>query len=201
MKFIHDVNRASLRRVRPAKERRRALVNAATRLFAERGVTAVSIADLTGEAGVAVGTFYRFFPTKESVLADVRRSALDEIRERAATVVERHIADDWWVGADAMTTEMTSFFFEDRERAQVVLSLAPDEGSQAETELLRLFAAGIEIGQEQGAVGDVDPHFAAGFVLHAAFGLIYHALNDTPPMAAEDLTAQLHRHIRRFLAR
>ena len=176
------------------------MLDAATRLFADRGVPGVSIADITAEAGVAVGTFYRFFHSKESVLSDVRRSALAEIERRAAAVTADHIDRGFWAGADAMTAELTSFFFEDRARAQVVLNLAPDEGAEAEETLLRLFATGIEVGQQQGVVGDVDPEFAASFVLHAAFGLIYHALNDAPASGVEELTALLQRHIRKFLA-
>ena len=186
-------------RVRRPEERRRELLDAATALFAERGVTTVSVADITARAGAAVGTFYRFFETKESVLGALRRDALDDIRTRAAEVAAKHLDADWWTASDAMTAAMVAFFYEDRERAKVVLNLAPEEGYEAESELLRLFAAGIRVGQQLGAVGDVDPEFAASFVLHAAFGLIYHALCDVPGTSQKKLTAQLQRHTRKLL--
>ena len=188
-------------RVRRPEERRRELLDAATVLFAERGVTPVSIADITSRAGAAVGTFYRFFETKESLLGAVRRDALDELCARAAAVATKHIDADWWAGADAMTEAMVGFFYEDRDRAKVVLNLAPEEGYEAEEELLRLFAAGIRVGQQTGAVGDVDPDFAASFVLHASFGLLYHAICDRPTVSRARLTAELHRHVRKLLAR
>ena len=187
-------------RVRRPHERRRELLDAATTLFAERGVATVSVAEITSRAGAAVGTFYRFFETKESVLGALRGDALDELRTRAAAVATEHLAADWWTASDAMTAALVGFFYEDRERAKVVLNLAPEEGFEAEAELLRLFAAGIEIGQQTGAVGDVDPHFAASFVLHAAFGLIYHAVCDRPGMSQVRLTAELQRHTRKLLA-
>ncbi|MGH9157139.1 MAG: TetR/AcrR family transcriptional regulator [Acidimicrobiales bacterium] len=186
-------------RVRRPEQRRRELIDAATTLFADRGVTPVSVADIASKAGAAVGTFYRFFDTKEGVLSAVRSDALEELRTRAADQASKHLNDDWWVGADAMTAAMVSFFFEDRERAKVVLNLAPEEGYAAEEELLRLFAAGIHIGQQVGAVGDVDPAFAASFILHAAFGLIYHAICDSPGMSRAALTRQLHHHTRKLM--
>ncbi len=186
-------------RVRRPEERRRELLGAATSLFAERGVTPVSIADITSRAGAAVGTFYRFFETKESVLGALRQDALDDLRARAAAVATKHLDADWWTAADAMTASMVAFFYEDSERATVVLNLAPEEGYEAEAALLRLFAAGIQVGQQRGAVGDVDAEFAASFVLHAAFGLIYHAICDTPRVAQAKLVEQLRRHMRKLL--
>ena len=186
-------------RTRRPEERRRELLDAATTLFADRGVTPVSVADITARAGAAVGTFYRFFESKESVLSAVRRDALDELRSRAAAIATQHMHGDWWTGADAMASAMVAFFYEDRERAKVVLNLAPEEGHETEEQLLRLYAAGLEVGQQTGAVGDVDPHFAASFIVHAAFGLIYHALFDTPGMSRAALIAELQRHTRRLL--
>ena len=193
------MSKATTRTRRP-EQRRGELLDAATALFADRGVALVSVADITERAGAAVGTFYRFFETKESVLSAVRQDALDELRARAVASATKHLNDDWWTGADAMTTAMVAFFFEDRERAKVVLNLAPEEGYEAEEELLRLYAAGIEVGQQLGVVGDVDPRFAASFILHAAFGLIYHAICDRPGMSRARLTAELHRHSRKLLA-
>lgn len=51
------------------RERTRAqLIDAATRVFAARGFEAASIQEIAAVAGVANGTFYNYFPTKEAVL-------------------------------------------------------------------------------------------------------------------------------------
>ncbi len=57
------------------RERRRAetrelLQSAAFRLFVERGFDATSVSEITDDAGVSSMTFYRYFPTKESVVLD-----------------------------------------------------------------------------------------------------------------------------------
>lgn len=189
-------------RVRPAPERRQDLLAAAARLFAARGVPGVSIADITSQAGVAVGTFYRFFPTKESVLSDLRRDALETLQHRAMRVAAKASLDDWWGAADAMVAEMIGFWFEDRVRAQVVLSAEFDDVAGTEAGLLRLFAAGLELGRQLGAVtADIDTDIAASLVLHGAMGIVYHRIVDGPEDAeAAPVVAELQRQLRRLLS-
>ncbi|WP_326557115.1 TetR/AcrR family transcriptional regulator [Micromonospora sp. NBC_01796] len=53
-----------------AQENRRQVVAAAARLFRERGVQAVSVADLMAEVGLTHGGFYRQFTSKEALLTE-----------------------------------------------------------------------------------------------------------------------------------
>lgn len=75
------------RRTQMKAERRRQLVHAATRLFAERGFRAVSMEDLAAEAGVSGPAVYRHFASKEALLADllidVSRQLLEQGTERS----------------------------------------------------------------------------------------------------------------------
>lgn len=64
-------------RTKPAEQRRDDLLNAAKRLFLERGFADTSVDQITKAAGVAKGTYYLYFTTKE----DVR----DALAERAAS--------------------------------------------------------------------------------------------------------------------
>jgi AcrR family transcriptional regulator len=51
------------------RDRTRALlIEAATKVFAARGFDAAAIQEIAAVAGVANGTFYNYFPTKESIL-------------------------------------------------------------------------------------------------------------------------------------
>ena len=49
--------------------KRAAIMEAGERLFAAKGYTHTGMAEIAGEAGVAVGTVYRLFPDKPSLLA------------------------------------------------------------------------------------------------------------------------------------
>jgi AcrR family transcriptional regulator len=56
-------------RTKPPEERRDELMNAAQHLFLKQGVAPTTIEQITSQAGVAKGTFYLYFSSKEEVLA------------------------------------------------------------------------------------------------------------------------------------
>ena len=56
-------------RTKPPEERRDELMNAAQRLFLKRGVAPTTIEQITSSAGVAKGTFYLYFSSKDDILA------------------------------------------------------------------------------------------------------------------------------------
>ncbi|MBE1491150.1 TetR family transcriptional regulator [Plantactinospora soyae] len=62
-----------------AQENRRQVVAAAARLFRERGVQAVSVADLMAEAGLTHGGFYRQFASKEALLTEATVQAFADL--------------------------------------------------------------------------------------------------------------------------
>jgi AcrR family transcriptional regulator len=67
------------------RARTQGLLDAAQKLFLERGIEAVSIDDITRDAGVAKGSFYRYFADKE----DLVRALLAPSRERVLGAFER----------------------------------------------------------------------------------------------------------------
>ncbi|NCP17732.1 MAG: TetR/AcrR family transcriptional regulator [Erythrobacter sp.] len=72
----------------PATERgrrtRRKLLDAATAEFGERGFHEASIASITQRAGVALGSFYTYFGSKEAIFRDLVRDLSDGVRFAAA---------------------------------------------------------------------------------------------------------------------
>src|SRR5262245_34223307 len=60
----------------PDTSRRRELIATAKRLFLERGYSQTSVASIVREAGVAQGTFYRYFKSKQAVLPYLRAEVL-----------------------------------------------------------------------------------------------------------------------------
>ncbi len=67
-----------------ARRNRERLLVAAEEEFAERGVS-VPIDDVAERAGVGVGTLYRHFPTKESLIAAVLATRLEHLRDESRT--------------------------------------------------------------------------------------------------------------------
>jgi TetR/AcrR family transcriptional repressor of nem operon len=65
-----------------AAEHRGAITEAAGRLFRERGIDAVSVADLMGAAGLTHGGFYGHFPSKSELAAEACSLAFEQSTER-----------------------------------------------------------------------------------------------------------------------
>lgn len=63
-------------RMRAASRAR--ILAAAEAVFARRGFHAARISDIAAEADMSVGSLYWYFPTKEAVLAEIVRAALNE---------------------------------------------------------------------------------------------------------------------------
>lgn len=81
-------------RRRDAQERRDKLLAAAQREFAAHGVDA-SLEKIARDAGVAIGTLYRHFPTRLDLLRAAFKPRLQEFLDGAAKALE---IDDPWEG-------------------------------------------------------------------------------------------------------
>lgn len=63
---------------------RRDLIRAGRRLFGERGLYEARIEDLTTDAGIAKGTIYGYFRSKEELILAVEIAGLEELRSWVA---------------------------------------------------------------------------------------------------------------------
>ena len=63
-------------------QNRRAILDAAQEIFTEMGYGAASIRDVVRRSGLAAGTFYNYFPDKESVFHAVLEEHTTELRRR-----------------------------------------------------------------------------------------------------------------------
>ncbi|MFO7743439.1 MAG: TetR/AcrR family transcriptional regulator [Anaerolineae bacterium] len=69
------------RRERKKRETRASLMEAALRLFQENGYDATTVKDITDAAGVAKGTFFNYFDTKEAILPAIAGRRLEQLEE------------------------------------------------------------------------------------------------------------------------
>ena len=70
------------RRERTKRHNRAAILDAARRVFAESGYEASSIRDIVRRSGLAAGTFYNYFPDKQSVLLALLEDRTEVLRRR-----------------------------------------------------------------------------------------------------------------------
>ncbi|MEO8702043.1 MAG: TetR/AcrR family transcriptional regulator [Kofleriaceae bacterium] len=95
--------RGTSRRGRPlVDDKRRRILDAALKTFAERGFHGTSVPEVATAAGVGTGTLYRYFEHKEALVNEVYRDA--KLRLRAALLdgmanpdtYQAHSAERWF---------------------------------------------------------------------------------------------------------
>lgn len=77
---------------------RAAILAAARSVFAEIGFGAASVRDIIRRTDLATGTFYNYFPDKESVLREILDANTDEIRVRVRAARREAGSVDEFVG-------------------------------------------------------------------------------------------------------
>jgi AcrR family transcriptional regulator len=101
-----------------AERNRQRIVDAAKRLFAERGVE-VSVEDIAATAGVGIGTFYRRFPDRESLVEAVFATKLERVAQSAREALE---IEDPWQAFRTFVTTVARMHARDRGLKDVLLS-------------------------------------------------------------------------------
>jgi TetR/AcrR family transcriptional regulator of autoinduction and epiphytic fitness len=122
------VNRryASPRRQEQARQTRRAILDAAAKLFVEPGYAATPLTAVAAEAGVAVQTVYSVFGSKRQLLSDLVDVTLAGDDERVAMADRSFVADiRALTGLRARLTRYARHLTETHARqVQVMLALA-----------------------------------------------------------------------------
>ena len=101
-----------------AERNRQRIVAAAKDLFAERGVD-VSVEDIAAAAGVGIGTFYRRFPDRESLVEAVFATKLERVTHMARQALE---IEDSWQAFRTFVTTVARMHARDRGLKEVLLS-------------------------------------------------------------------------------
>jgi TetR/AcrR family fatty acid metabolism transcriptional regulator len=155
-------------------EKRRAILHAAVRVFAEKGYHGCRVADVAKQAGVAYGLVYHYFHNKEELLESVFVEqwtifidALRAIAGRSGTASEQlasmcHFAIDVFRTAPAAVRVLLL------EVARTPNSLRAGSTRQTFEHAVRIVADVLRRGQERGEVRrDVDPLVAGASLLGA----------------------------------
>ena len=77
-----------------AAEHRRAIVGAASKLFREKGLEGVGVAEVTAAAGLTHGGFYRHFESKEALFKEACLLAFDEVSSLISRVLNERGGKD-----------------------------------------------------------------------------------------------------------
>ena len=161
----------SLRERKKARTRQ-ALVDAALRLFAERGFEATTVADIADAADVSPRTFFTYFPAKEDVLFAGAKDRIERLRDALAKrAPDESFLDALRRAARDILTDPT-FQAEAQRTHMQVIGANPALGARALQDLLaaeQVVAAAIaaDLGMDQ---TDLQPQVAAAAAVNALRG-------------------------------
>lgn len=185
---------------RTARGRRtlRAILDAAAAEFGEKGFHDGSISSITRRAGVALGSFYTYFDSKDAVFRALVRDMSDQVREHVAPSIRA--APEQIAAERAGLQSFIEFVREHKEIYRII-----DEAEFVDPESFRLhyattadriaarLKAAADRGEIRADVGEV--HAWAIMGMNVFLGLRYGVWNEdkTPEAVADTVAAMLAR--------
>jgi AcrR family transcriptional regulator len=184
------------RRLTPrGQDRKRQLVDFATRRFSEQGYHPTSVAEIVEGLGVGKGVFYWYFDSKEQLFLEILREAQQDLRraQRAAIepaadpvrMLELGIRASMRWSAEHRDVQQLFAFAATEERFAPALRKG---GEVAANDVIRIVRQGIEAG----AIRDSDPVLLAHAILGCTTYLVrvfIHEQQRDPDAVADEAVA------------
>jgi AcrR family transcriptional regulator len=183
-------------------EKHTRLLEAAEAVFVERGIASATIDEITARAGVAKGTFYLYFKSKDDVVAALQRRLWAGHVALASAAADHLLDGDWWATVDEFIERVIDYDLEHREwhrlAGQSAGSLDADE--EVEGEIVGLVTAAIEVGIRRGVCHATDPEMTATLLYRAVQGASHQWCLAEEAPDRERLLASLRELTRKVLA-
>jgi AcrR family transcriptional regulator len=174
---------------KPADERRREILEAAARLFGDRSFESTTVQAIATAAGVAAGTVYLYFPSKDAVLDALRDDFEAGLLDRFAEISEEVLAEEARRGEDFSYEEVVArlvdgivgYSLERRALAELITRHLGRRGTTSEDAILasgltetltRVIAESVRLGY----IHTSDPQMSAYLLNLAAVGAVGNAI-------------------------
>jgi len=170
----HTVSTGAKPRTKTPEKRREDLMNAAARLFLDQGVAATTVEQITTGAGVAKGSFYLHFASKEAVIDGLRQRFIDRLRTGIAAAVERQPENDWCRKLAAWAMACGRGYRESMRLHELVFGTAPPatHDGLSDNILIDHLAELLAAGHDADAWAIEDTRFTAIFLFNALHGVV-----------------------------
>jgi len=196
--------RQTKQRVREARTEayRSLILEAAERVFAARGYTEAKVQEIADDAGVATGTVYAIFPSKEELYRAVHRVNLEELAKRYAEIPGDRDSRDVIRDRTAVSTH---FLTERPDYLRIYVREAASWGFDA-TELPKVASEFVDLalyrrGIERGELQRENPELLQSLAMAASHVILFHWLKGGMRESAEELTRRILAHTERTLFR
>lgn len=162
--------------VKTAEERSAEILEAALHLFSDKGFHETTVDDIAQGAGVAKGTVYLYFPSKEHILLALKRQFLKGLEARCAEVIsdtiealDRGERPEYKQVINELFDSIIEYNVERREAVEVVVRQTPgpdlvEQSLELESDYLQLMATAFRVATEYGLIHTSDPEMMAYLV-------------------------------------
>ncbi|MBC8797800.1 TetR/AcrR family transcriptional regulator [Shewanella algae] len=189
-------------RTKPAEVRLDELMDAAQKLFIEKGFEATTVSDIVREAKVAKGTFYHYFNAKPEILSALRQRFSRHFVEQVQLAMDACDSDDWPTRLDVWCRASVNAYLAGIELHDLLFHDNYYHG-HGNSERDRVLAQIIELlrsGKRHGAWQLERPELSAIILYHGMHGAVDNAMHngikDRQAMAkqlGEDLSLEFRR--------
>jgi AcrR family transcriptional regulator len=166
-----------------SEETRTKIIEAAIKLFSNRGFNTSSVDDICAEAGISKGAFYHHFESKQALFLALLDSWLQAIDEAIESSKDQTAPETFMQMTEAFpyifktADEGLPMFFEfwlqaSRDKKVWEASIAPYRRYH------KYFTSLIKKGVEEGSFVEVDPELASRMIVSTAMGLFLQSLLD-----------------------
>ncbi len=172
------------RRRRVKEDRREAVLAAARRIFFESGFHRATVENIALEAGVAKGTVYLYFETKETILAHLLLEGLENLRSRLESAYAEAAPHSGETRLRRLAQAYLQFFKDEQDSYRLMMAFdrgrfqecVPAEVYQQillrSVRAVRWAVKALEQGIEEGAFAVADARRAAGMFWAAVNGVL-----------------------------
>ena len=169
-------------------------------------MAATTVAEIARAAGVAKGSFYSAFASKEALFAALRQRYVDRLLGRASRISDRLGAEDIWRLTEEFLVALVDLEFESRELNEVFIreGMAPGVSEafvDVNRRLHQLIANGLRVGVAAGQFRTADPSVTAALLMHAVHGACLQAIAGDASLTRDRIVAAAREMILRTLGR
>ncbi|MGZ4777809.1 MAG: TetR/AcrR family transcriptional regulator [Thermoanaerobaculia bacterium] len=173
--------------------KRQSIQDAVVRLMCREGVAAVTMERVAHEVGIAKGTVYLYYETKQHLLEAVKESSLEPLRQKAEEILAGPGTPEKKL--KAFPLRYLTYFDERRDLFRILLydREAPARSVRYQSKryhtLIEEIARVIGEGTRSGAFRKVDTRSVAAMFLDSNIALVNHRLLTDAPAPVEDAAA------------
>jgi AcrR family transcriptional regulator len=185
-----------------AVEKRTNLLDAAEAVLVEHGLVGATVDQITTRAGVAKGTFYLYFRSKDEVVGALQERLWDGLLAAALETAAKLGDDDWWTVIDGFIDTVVDYDLAHRDWHRLVAqgwSSPGQDMAHREQQIIDVFAERINAGVAKGLFAVADVQLTATLLYRAMAGTMHQCCVAVEPVDRDRVTETFKWFVRRVL--